>query len=100
MKYVLVCLLLVACDTKSEMMGPMPDAPPGTPACTGAVYDWCANASQCTSGNCHFFEQSNFTVCTQACSASMPCPPDHNGTAVTCNNRGICKPAEPNVCAL
>jgi hypothetical protein len=101
MKLVLVCLLLVACDNGSGgMMGPMPDAPPGTPACTGKLYDWCANASQCESQDCHFFEKSNFTVCTTTCSADNPCPPDHEGNPVSCNNRGICKPNTANVCAL
>ena len=100
MKFALACLLLVACDTKDNQMGPMPDAPPGTPACTGAIFDWCATGADCMSNNCHFFEMNNFTVCTQTCSASAPCPADKSGNPATCNNRGICKPAEPNTCAL
>ena len=101
MKLAFVCLLLIACDNGGGgSMGPMPDAPPGTPACTGALYDWCAVDGDCMSGDCHFFDQSNFTICTQTCSASVPCPPDHTGAAVSCNNRGICKPNTANVCAL
>jgi hypothetical protein len=100
-KLALVCVLLVGCNDRGDvMMGPWPDAPPGTPGCTGVVYDWCANADQCASHQCHFFKDVNFTVCTQTCSADVPCPPDHNGTPAKCNNRGICKPAEPNVCTL
>jgi len=100
-KLALACTLLFACNTGGGgTMSPMPDAPPGTPACSGKVYDWCENANQCMSGNCHFFDMSNFTICTQTCSASSPCPPDHEGNPVTCNNRGICKPNEANVCAL
>ena len=101
MKLVLACLFLIACENGGGgMMGPMPDAPPGTPACTGKIYDWCAVAEDCESQNCHFFNQQNFTVCTQSCSATSPCPPDHTGAAVTCNNNGLCKPSEPNVCTL
>lgn len=101
LKLALVCLLLAACDNGAGgMVGPMPDAPPGTPLCTGVVYDWCASADECASHDCHFFEKQNMTICTQTCSDDVPCPPDHNGDPGTCNNRGICKPAEPNVCAL
>lgn len=100
MKLALLCLLLIACDNGNGGMGQMPDAAPGTPACTGKVYDWCANAGDCDSQNCHFFEKSNFTVCTQTCSASNPCPADHMGNPGECNNRGICKPAVANACTL
>jgi hypothetical protein len=72
------------------------DAPPGN-ACTGAVYDSCTMASQCTSGNCKLFSGDGFQVCTQACSAANPCP-TVNGIAGTCNNMGICKPAQAHAC--
>lgn len=103
MKFAFACLLLIACDngggggTTGNLM---PDAPPGTPLCTGVAYDWCAAPGDCASENCHFFEKSNFTVCTQTCSADNPCPPDKDGNPPECNNRGICKPAVANVCVL
>lgn len=101
MKLAFACLFLIACDNGTgAMMGQMPDAAPGTPVCTGKVYDWCAAAADCESQNCHFFEKSNFTVCTQTCSADNPCPPDKDGNAVSCNNRGTCKPNVANACAL
>jgi len=97
-KAVLVCLALVAgCkDDGQQMM--MQDAPAQLPACTMAVYDPCTAATQCTSGNCHLFEQSGFQVCTQACSATNPCPMDSAGMQGTCNNMGICKPTRANAC--
>ena len=67
-------------------------------ACTGAVYDVCTDNTQCNSQNCRFYGTSNFSVCTQACSASMPCPNDPAGNPVTCNMMGNCKPAAPNNC--
>ena len=73
-----------------------PDAPSGT-ACTGALYDPCTMATQCTSGNCKLFAGNGFQVCTQACSAGTPCPTT-NGIAATCNGSGICKPASANTC--
>jgi hypothetical protein len=68
------------------------------PPCTGALYDGCTLAADCMSQNCHFYEQSNFTVCTQACSTANPCPNDSTGNPVTCNNMGICKPSHANIC--
>ncbi len=92
-----------AIDSASAIDGPAtadapatPDAPSGT-ACTGALYDPCTVGSQCTSGMCKAFGSSGFTVCTQACSPSTPCPTT-NGIAATCNNMGICKPASANTC--
>ncbi|HUS27733.1 MAG TPA: hypothetical protein VMZ53_04475 [Kofleriaceae bacterium] len=76
-----------------------PDAPSG-PMCTKALYDNCATNADCTSGNCHFFMQSNFSICTQACSTTTPCPVDSTGVAGQCNNMGICKPAAANNCHL
>lgn len=75
------------------------DAAPG-PACTKALYDNCVTPSDCVSGNCHFYKQSNFTVCTQACSATNPCPADSTGQPAMCNTMGICKPAAANNCTL
>lgn len=74
------------------------DAAGSAAACTGAVYDVCIDNTHCDSQNCHFFRQSNFTVCTQACDASNPCPSDASGNPGECNNMGICKPAVANNC--
>lgn len=99
----LLCLCLVtaaACkddaatpDARMDMMG-------SGAACTGAVYDPCTTNTQCTSMNCHFYMQSNFTVCVQTCTPgnNSTCPVDSSGTNGTCNNMGICKPAAPNNC--
>ena len=79
------------------------DAPTSTPdaaagrTCTGAAYDPCNDASQCTSGNCKLFMSAGLMVCTQACSAQNPCP-QQNGADVPCNNMGICRPAAATTC--
>jgi hypothetical protein len=92
-----VVLGVAACGGDDSQQAP--DAPPG-PMCTKALYDNCATNADCTSGNCHFYMQSNFSVCTQACSASNPCPADSNGNPVECNMMGICKPTAANNCHL
>lgn len=70
----------------------------GTAAtCTGKAYDSCTTGSQCMSNNCKLFSQANITVCTQACSATVPCPPQ-NGQPVPCNNMGVCRPNAANAC--
>lgn len=65
--------------------------------CTGALYDSCTGNAGCMSNNCKLFNGSGFMVCTQACSTANPCP-NQGGTAVACNNMGICKPTAPNAC--
>jgi hypothetical protein len=92
-------LAVSACGGNDSQQMAMPDAP-AAPACTKALYDNCVNNTDCTSNNCHFYQQSNFTVCTQACSASNPCPNDSSGQPGSCNNMGICKPAVANNCHL
>jgi hypothetical protein len=92
-------IVLAACGGDDSQQQVKPDATPGPP-CTGAVYDVCVNPSDCMSQNCHFYDKSNFTVCTQACNASNPCPVDSSGQPGTCNNMGICKPAAANNCSL
>ncbi len=74
------------------------DAAGSAAACTGAVYDVCTGDADCMSQNCHFYMQSSFSVCTQACSAANPCPNDASGSPGQCNNMGICKPAVANNC--
>src|SRR5512138_2457457 len=77
-----------------------PDAPAGSPSCKKEVYDPCTTNADCTSGNCHFYMQDGFSVCTQACTAldNSTCPVDSTGVNGTCNMRGECKPAAPNAC--
>jgi hypothetical protein len=77
---------------------PVPDADPTAPLCTGAVFDNCTGNTGCDSQNCHLFEADAIQVCTQACSASQPCPNDATGSPASCNNKGICKPARGNAC--
>ncbi len=76
------------------------DAPPAdTSACTKALYETCITEHDCTSGSCHNFAGDGFQVCTQGCSATMPCP--MQGTvAVACNAMGICKPPMETVCEV
>lgn len=75
------------------------DAPAG-PLCTGAIYDSCTTNTQCGSMNCHDYTGSAIHVCTQACSATMPCPNDSAGAPVACNMMGNCKPSVANNCHL
>jgi hypothetical protein len=62
-------------------------------ACTGAVYESCTDAAQCTSGQCKAFGGDGIQVCTQTCTPGddTTCP-QLNGQPATCNNMGICKP--------
>lgn len=92
----LAALVLVACETGGEST-PLPDADLSLPLCTGLLYDSCTGNAGCMSMNCHLFDQDAIQVCVQACSASSPCP-TLNGMAVTCNNRGLCKPPGANAC--
>lgn len=90
---------LPACGEDDGQQQAKPDAAQGSgAACTGALYDPCVAPSDCMSQNCKFYMQSNFTVCTQTCNASSPCPVDSSGLAGQCNNMGLCKPAAPNNC--
>jgi len=98
--FVLV-VVLVACDsdrstTKVDAAVP-PDAPAGA-LCTGAVYDPCVSSDQCASQACHLYNVNALQICTQPCSAGMPCPNDASGAAVACNQMGNCKPAVANNC--
>jgi len=65
--------------------------------CSGSAYDPCVDNADCDSQNCHLYGSAAFTVCTQACDASNPCP-DQDGEAVPCNNMGLCRPAAANTC--
>ena len=111
-KLALLSCLLCACtsDGKTAVDAPATaiDAPksvgdaPAAPdaamaACTGALYDGCTGNTKCMSGNCKVFGSAGLEVCTQACSAANPCPAQ-NGTAIPCNNMGICRPSVANAC--
>jgi hypothetical protein len=104
MRTLALWLALAACSS-SKTTSPDSkaiDAPAGA-ACTGKVYDPCTTVSttstECMSANCHFYNMSNLTVCTQACSAANPCPNDSAGTPGVCNAMGICKPSVANSCS-
>ena len=99
-KLALLSLIAAACSSSDGDPKPMTDAAidaPGGAACTGAIYDPCTSNTQCMSGNCRLFMGDGIQVCTQACSAAMPCPMA-GSTAVACNNMGICKPPAANNC--
>lgn len=96
MKAIFSLVLLVACGGGTNP--PVADAPDNAPACTGAVYDNCNVNADCDSNNCKLFSGDGIQVCTQACSASEPCPDDANGNPGSCNNKGICKPQQNTVC--
>jgi hypothetical protein len=67
-----------------------------SPTCTGQLYDACKPGNtSCLSNECHDFIGRGFAVCTRACSAQDPCPPQR-GAPVACNNMGICVPSAPN----
>lgn len=64
---------------------------------SAALYDACTADTQCMSGLCRSFNMPapGIQVCTQACSASMPCPMQ-NGAAVQCTNANVCRPPGAN----
>ena len=102
LRLVVLALAMAACggDPPASVDGPPAvDTPSGT-ACTKAVFDNCVTNTDCTSNNCHFFMQQNFSVCTQACTPgdNTTCPVDKSGVNGSCNNMGICKPAVANGC--
>lgn len=67
--------------------------------CTKALYDECLTEHDCMSNQCHTFSGEGFTVCTQGCTAAVPCP-DQAGVAVECNNMGLCKPPAATECRI
>jgi hypothetical protein len=91
-------IVLAACGGDDSQQQVTPDAAPGPP-CTKAIYDVCAAPTDCMSQNCHEF-RGDFTVCTQPCNATNPCPVDSSGQPGRCNMMGICKPAAANNCSL
>jgi hypothetical protein len=73
-------------------------------ACDGRAYDKCmdtAGSTDCQSGmTCRFYMMQNFTICSPTCNASMACPADEGGAAVSCNMMGRCRSNAPNNCTL
>ena len=67
--------------------------------CSKALYETCADEHDCDSGLCKFFQGDDMTVCSQQCSAAMPCP-QYMGMAVECNGQGICKPPAAIECRI
>ena len=92
-----LALAALACSTGDENVV-IPDADPAAPLCTRAVYDNCNDNSDCSSSNCHQYDDARIRVCTQECSDANPCPNDAAGNAAKCNNMGICKPTVANAC--
>ncbi len=103
MRFIQLLALTLAACTGGEGPDPTPaDAQQiQGPACTNADFDPCTDNSECDSGNCHFFNQSAFTVCVPACTPNddSTCPIDSTGNHAQCNKMGICKPAAPNACS-
>jgi hypothetical protein len=89
------CLLvLVACS------GSTPRVPDGGDLCTGQPYDPCNTEHDCQSGNCRPFAAENITVCTVACDSTTPCPKTADGSAVMCDQAGLCEPMVANSCHI
>ena len=67
--------------------------------CTKALYDPCNEEHDCDSNQCHLFAGDGIQVCTQGCTATVPCP-DQDGVPVACNAMGLCKPDAPTDCRV
>ena len=74
--------------------------PPKDTSCHGALYDPCNTEHDCSNGNCRPFADENITVCTQACDANTPCPPQFQFNTVPCNASGLCEPPVANSCKI
>src|SRR5262245_48555813 len=76
------------------------DPPPGSGrACSGDLYDACLQEHDCMSNNCRSFQGDGIQVCTQGCSASVPCPKTSDDKTVMCDmETGSCKPPAANAC--
>ena len=100
-KYVVALVLAVCACGGNEPVQTQPDATPG-PMCTKAVYDVCATNADCTRNDCHFYNDTNFSACTQPCTPmdDTTCPIDSTGNHAKCVRIGICKPAAANNCHL
>jgi hypothetical protein len=96
--FVVTVLGCGGCGGSSTPAAPDASDPVAGPPCTGAVYDTCATNDQCGSQLCHLYNAQALQICTQVCSAAMPCPNDASGAAVACNQMGNCKPAVANNC--
>ena len=95
----LVVSAFVACGGSESKMPDASGSGSNLPACTGELYDSCnPSASNCTGSNvCKAYTTSGFNVCVPAQGACVNggCPLQ-NGSTVTCNTMGYCKPTAPN----
>ena len=91
MRKMLVIVIVGACAGDETDEG-------NTPPCTGALYDTCTNEHECMSNDCRPIGGTE--MCTQACSAALPCPAEIDDTPVTCGAGGICEPSKPHVCRV
>lgn len=96
--FALVGSVVVACGDDGEP-SPVDSGGSGSDAGGGsaALYDSCTADTQCMSGMCRSFNMPSpgIQVCTQSCSASMPCPMQ-GGAAVQCTNASVCRPPMAN----
>lgn len=95
MRNLIVMLFLVSAACVDS--GPATQQQAESTVCGGLLYDGCTSDDDCESGLCKLYSNRMVQVCTQACSATSPCPPQ-NGVAVDCNNMGLCRPSTPNAC--
>ncbi len=95
MRRVLLAIVVCACT------GGKP-APSDAVKCIGnmksPVYNPCNTEHDCMTAMCQAFPAVNLQVCTQPCSATMPCPMDVTGAMGTCTAAGLCQPAQANPC--
>ncbi|MBA3465011.1 MAG: hypothetical protein H0T46_34065 [Deltaproteobacteria bacterium] len=92
MRMLLALLLVGACAGDETDVGK-------GPVCSGMLYDNCAQEHDCMSNECRTYTAEGYNVCTQQCSASVPCP-DKDGMPVTCDMAsGVCKIA-PRDCRV
>jgi len=94
MRRVLLAIVVCACTGSKP---PSPDGAKCADNMHSPVYDPCNTEHDCMSSMCMAFPAVSLQVCTQACSATMPCPIDATGAAGTCAS-GLCQPAAANPC--
>jgi hypothetical protein len=70
------------------------------PVCSMALYDTCQSEHDCMSMQCTNFPSAMVQICTQGCSAAVPCPADINGVVPPCDASGYCLPTDPVDCRL
>ena len=88
-------LLVLAAVVAAGCAGNETDTGKG-PVCTGELYDDCFSEHDCKTNDCRTF--TGYNVCTQQCSASLPCP-DLDGVAVPCDV-DTCHPTAHRMCRV